>query len=138
MVKFLKDKVLFMLAIIIILFGTLVYFIIDKINTSSIHQVVCTKEENDKNKFFSKEIVKYGKLVGNNLLIKIIYPTDDEYNLAKRNSTDDFYKYKFNDKKREIIQSKDNDKIVDEDGNSINMWYLTYIDSIKELGYVCK
>lgn len=44
----------------------------------------------------------------------------------------------YSDKDRKIILTNYDDEIKDEDGKKIEIWYKSYVNSLKEQGYTCK
>ena len=137
-----KDKLIYIIsAVAVLLLGLSIYLIIDKFTAPSIHKIVCTFEQDGKFKSTYQEKIFYdntGKLVKTESLIKNVYETQKEFELAKEAIDDEVYEYKFYPKNNEIDQLKTIKEIKNEDGEEAELWYITYINILESQGYTCK
>ena len=129
------------IAVLTILCG---YLLVDKFVLSTSKTITCKyfkdEETTDYEVKRTLKVNSTGKVVKEKTEIITTYDKESDYKAVK-----EFYAAEkkdavvnFNDKKLIVTDTVLNGKIVDPDGNEVNMWYVSYVDGLKESGYTCK
>ena len=134
-----KKGIIITIAIIlaIVMIGLTIYLI--KINTKK--TITCTYTvKNITHQYISKRIVEYNykKIIVSHQYVDINeYYLNEDYQVAK-NKNKDLKNMTFNDNLKQMIETYEKTKPLDENGKQMTITYDEYINYMKNAGYTCK
>lgn len=129
--------------------GFNIYFIFDpKVVSEPIQeeknknkQMVCHKyfDLEDGQSLYNQiiNISETGKVIDTQLIIVSTYYNNEAYNKVK-NIRSEFSVITTDDSKREITRTLEKTKVLDDNDNEIDTWYVSYVSNFENSGYECE